>query len=246
MGPTDAPLGRAMAAVLVCGPTAVLSHFAAAAVHGIRETIPETLDVTVRNGQPRSRHCLRVHRSCTLTDMEIERTCGMRVTAPARTLLDVATLVSRQELARMVEESMVQRVVDREALRAVVDAHPSRHGTALLREVTDELTDPALTRSEAERRLLDLVRAAELPRPVTNVRVGRYTVDFLWLSQRLVVEVDGFAFHGSRAAFERDRRRDADLTMAGYRVIRVTWRQIVHHPEAVIARLAALLATASP
>jgi very-short-patch-repair endonuclease len=101
-----------------------------------------------------------------------------------------------------------------------------------------------MTRSEAERRLLALVRAARLPQPETNVRLGRYEVDMLWRRQRLVVEVDGFAYHGSRRAFERDRRRDADLTQAGYRVVRFTWRQITQEPEAVVARLAALIAAA--
>jgi very-short-patch-repair endonuclease len=64
----------------------------------------------------------------------------------------------------------------------------------------------------------------------------------LWAPQRLVVEVDGFAYHGGRAAFERDRLRDAELQAAGYRVARVTWRQLVERPEALIARLAQALA----
>jgi very-short-patch-repair endonuclease len=104
------------------------------------------------------------------------------------------------------------------------------------------LGNPAFTRSEAERRLLALIRAAGLPPPRTNVHVGPYEVDFLWPAHRLVVEVDGFAFHSSRAAFERDRRRDADLQARGLRVTRVTWRQLEREPHAVVARLAAALA----
>jgi very-short-patch-repair endonuclease len=73
------------------------------------------------------------------------------------------------------------------------------------------------------------------------VRVGRYEVDLLWRESSLIVEVDGYAYHSSRAAFERDRARDAELQAAGWRVLRVTWRQIVEEPEAVVARLAALL-----
>jgi very-short-patch-repair endonuclease len=64
----------------------------------------------------------------------------------------------------------------------------------------------------------------------------------MWREQRLIVEVDGFAFHGSRHAFERDRRRDAELLAAGFRVVRFTWRQIAGEPEVVVARLAVLLA----
>ena len=73
------------------------------------------------------------------------------------------------------------------------------------------------------------------------MRIGRHEVDFLWSSQRLVVEVDGFTYHASRAAFERDRLRDAELQAAGYRVIRVTWLQIERRPLALTARLAQAL-----
>jgi len=111
-----------------------------------------------------------------------------------------------------------------------------------LRRVLSEDLRPALTRSEAERRLLDLLRAAGLPPTAVNARIGRYEVDLLWRPQRLVVEVDGYAYHGTRAAFERDRRRDAELQAAGHRVIRVTWRQLVEEPEAVVDRIAQALA----
>jgi very-short-patch-repair endonuclease len=104
---------------------------------------------------------------------------------------------------------------------------------------------PALTRSEAEERMLALIRRAELPIPELNVRIGRYEVDFLWREQKLVVEVDGFRFHSSRSAFERDRLRDAELAAQGFHVLRVTWRQIVDTPEALVARIAMALARAS-
>jgi len=102
---------------------------------------------------------------------------------------------------------------------------------------------PRLTRSEAERKLLRLIRAADLPVPETNARVHRYRVDLLWRDAKLVVEVDGYRFHSSRAAFERDRARDATLVAVGYAVVRVTWRQLVERPEIVVARISAALAT---
>ena len=116
--------------------------------------------------------------------------------------------------------------------------YPHRRGTGVLRRVLTRETSPALTRSEAERRFLHLLRAAGIPPTDTNVRLGAYEVDFLWRSERLVVEVDGYAYHSTRAAFERDRRRDADLQALGYRVLRVTWRQLVEEREAVIACVA--------
>jgi very-short-patch-repair endonuclease len=105
----------------------------------------------------------------------------------------------------------------------------------------DRDAKPALTRSEAEERLLALIRSAELPEPELNVRIGRHEVDFLWRDRGLVVEVDGFRYHSSRDAFERDRLRDAELGAQGFTVMRITWRQIVGSPEAVVARIAMAL-----
>jgi very-short-patch-repair endonuclease len=148
---------------------------------------------------------------------------------PARTLLDLATRLSPHDLERAVNEALVQKLSTKQELNRL-----ARRSSALEAALAYE---PALTRSEAEDRLLALVRAARLP-PRTNVKVTRYEVDFLWPGERLTVEVDGFAFHSSRAAFERDRTRDADLQAAGYRVTRVTWRQLIREPEAVVARVA--------
>jgi very-short-patch-repair endonuclease len=97
------------------------------------------------------------------------------------------------------------------------------------------------TRSEAERLLLAMVEDAQLPLPAVNVPLEGYEVDFFWRVEKLVVEVDGHGFHGHRAAFERDRRRDQRLVAAGYRVIRVTWRQLVGEPLALISRIAQAL-----
>ena len=99
-----------------------------------------------------------------------------------------------------------------------------------------------MTRSKAERALLDLVTRGGLPRPQTNVRVVGHEVDTLWRSERLIVEVDGYAYHSHREAFERDRRRDAELQAAGYRVLRVTWRRIASEPESLLVTLAQALA----
>jgi very-short-patch-repair endonuclease len=101
--------------------------------------------------------------------------------------------------------------------------------------------EPRFTRSQAERSLLKLVRAAKLPVPLTNTKVAGWEVDAVWPRHMLVVEVDGFAYHGNRAAFERDRRKDAALMAAGYRVVRITWRRLVYEPHEVVALLARLL-----
>jgi very-short-patch-repair endonuclease len=110
---------------------------------------------------------------------------------------------------------------------------PRRSGAS--RSVTGR---PALTRSEAEERLLSLIRSAELPSPEVNVPVHGFEVDFLWRDHGLAVEVDGYTYHSDPHAFERDRARDAKLAAHGYPVIRVTWRQIIDSPAAVVARVA--------
>jgi very-short-patch-repair endonuclease len=86
-----------------------------------------------------------------------------------------------------------------------------------------------------------VIAAARLPAPQCNVRIGQYEVDAIWRAERLIVEVDGFRFHGHRAAFERDRVKDAALVAAGYRVVRVAWRQLTESPLAAVATIACSL-----
>jgi very-short-patch-repair endonuclease len=123
----------------------------------------------------------------------------------------------------------------------VIARYPRRRGSRPLRLLLELERAPALARSEAEERLLALIRAAKLPDPDVNARLGPYEVDFLWRRHNLVVEIDGFAFHSSRSAFERDRARDADLIAAGFRVIRVTWHQVTRRPEATAALISRAL-----
>jgi len=239
VGPLEAPLSRARAAVLAVGEGALLSHFAAAQVWELCAPRPGPIDVTVHGRNARNRAGVRIHRVTRLHPTDITRRHDLPITSPARTLLDLATRLTPRDLARATEEAQVQRRVTPHSLNEQFQRYPAHRGTAALRRAVP--TDPKLTRSEAERLLLDLIRAARLPTPATNVKIHGHEVDFLWPTQRLIVEVDGFAFHSTRAAFERDRVRDADLTQAGYRVIRITWRRLTSEPEAVIATLAAAL-----
>jgi very-short-patch-repair endonuclease len=113
---------------------------------------------------------------------------------------------------------------------------PRRPGVRAVRRLLIEWDGrSAPARSVLEAQFLDLCRRAGLPHPRVNTRIEGIEVDFAWPAQRLVVEVDGFAFHGGPAAFERDRARDAALTLAGWRVLRFTWRQVTREPERVAA-----------
>ena len=190
----------------------------------------------------RKRAGLKVHRVADLHPADRAMREQIPVTSPARTLLDLAGHLPERDLNRAADEARVHRLVSDRSLTEQFRRYPNHRGTAALRKAIQ--TEPALTRSEAERRLLELVRKAGLPDPELNARVGPWEVDLLWRAERLIVEVDGYAFHSSRSAFERDRRRDADLGADGYRVLRLTWRRITQHPEAVVATLAAALAAA--
>ena len=163
------------------------------------------------------------------------------MTAPPRTLLDVASFVDERELARMVNEALVLGLTNNKELCAAVVRCHGRRGIPALRRLLARAEGPRLTRSEAERRFLRLLELARLPMPETNVRILSYEVDMLWRSAALVVEIDGYAYHSTRAAFERDRVRDADLQASGLRVLRFTWRQITDQPEVVAARVSTLL-----
>jgi len=236
------PLARETAALLACGPGAVLSHRSAAALWQLPTKGAREVEVTLVARRPASRPGIRIYCVPSLASRDRRRHAGLALTAPARTLLDLGTLLSPRALEQAVAEARARRLVSSGVLLAALDRAPKRRGAAALRALLRQESGPALTRSEAEERLLALVRAEGLPLPESNVRVGAYEVDFLWRAQRLVVEVDGYAFHSSPAAFERDRVRDADLGDAGFRVRRVTWRQLTEDPDGVKRMLRRALA----
>jgi very-short-patch-repair endonuclease len=157
-------------------------------------------------------------------------------------LLDLAGDVGPRELRWALNEAGVRRLVRDTDLLALLARFPRRRGTKALRTLVEEAREPALTDSEAERRMLELIEKARLPTPRVNAHVAGHRVDLYWPDHGVVVEVDGYAFHSQPADFERDHRREQDLAAAGLRVSRVSWRQIVDEPEAVVARLAAALA----
>lgn len=238
-------LAREMAALLSCGSGAVLSHWTAARIWRLfaNEADSGEIDVTIPGRDPGTKPGIRIHRTRALDSRDVREIEGLPITAPARTLLDLAGETSSRAVERALAEAEGRHLVNRRELTAVLARADRHRGTATLRTILAADRRPALTRSEAEERLLALIRSAQLPPPDLNVRLGRHEVDFLWREEGLVVEVDGFAFHSSRFAFDRDRLRDAELQAQGWRVMRVTWRQIVDQPAAVVALIAAALGT---
>lgn len=177
---------------------------------------------------------------------ELTTTRGIPVTTPARTLLDLATVVGPQALERAINEAEVLRLTSPHSLDDLVNRHRGRPGIpAMSRILNAGSVGATITRNEMEDRFFALLDEAGLPRPEVNAQLqiaGTWIEpDFMWPSSRLIVELDGYETHGTRAAFERDRARDRALQVAGCRVCRVTWRQLHERPAAVVSELSDLL-----
>ncbi len=233
------PGSRDYAAVLACGHGAVVSHVSAGALWSpTKVAAVADVDVVMEgNRRLRARAGITTHRTATLDPADVRDLDGLPVTAPARTLIDLAS-VAHPFLDALYSDLLSRRLLGQGDLEAALDRAGRRRGAPLIRALIDA-NERGFTRSEAERRMRRLCRAARLPAPRTNARIVGYEVDFLWSQDGLIVEVDGFQFHGHRAAFERDRRKDQALIAAGYRVMRVTWRQLTDEPYAVVAVIAA-------
>jgi len=225
------PHARAMAAVLACGPGAALTHRSAGALWGITRWRDE-LDVTAKSKHRRPN--IRLHRSRTLDAQDVTHHHGIPVTTPARTLLDLADVLNDASLTRAVNEARLQRLVTLNELAALLRRSPGR-ATTRLRPHVDHATQP--TRSHFEDAFLRFTERHGLPRPEVNQRVAGYEVDMLWRHERVVVELDGWAYHGAKAQFDRDRDKDAALLAAGFPVVRVTWERLMRAPDREANRL---------
>jgi uncharacterized protein DUF559 len=232
--------GRWMAAVLAGGRDALLSHRAAAALWDIRRA-PHPLEITC----PRyvRRPSIRSYWRPLPTD-EVTIHEGIPVTTPSRTLFDLAAVVSLEQLRRAVNEAEIRRLWDSLSLADLLERHPRCRGAAAVRAMIKS-RGIGITRSELEERFLAFLDRIDLVRPATNVALlvgGQWIeVDCVWHEQRLIVELDGYGTHRTRAAYEGDRARDRALVAAGWRVIRVTWRQLRDEPELLARDLRAAL-----
>jgi very-short-patch-repair endonuclease len=230
--------GRWMAAVLAYGPHAVLSHRAAAALWGMRGGT--RVEVTVPSGL-QGRDGIQVYRAKLPAD---ERTThrGIPTTTVPRTLLDLSAVVTKRHLRGALREAEHLRLSDPLSLHDLIARYPRRPGLKAIKALLAEASVGArIIRSELEERFQDFLVRAGLPLPQTNVVIEGYEVDCVWPEQRLIVELDGHASHSPTHAFELDRARDRKLEAAGWRVIRITWRQLEQESELVEADLRRLL-----
>jgi very-short-patch-repair endonuclease len=235
--------GRWLAAVLACGEGALLSHGSAASLWGLRRPRGPA-HVTAPSGRQfrPGRDGIRLHRGRLHEGDATERE-GIPVTSVARTLFDLAEVVSQRELRRAWEEADRLKLLRLVAVERICEQGYGRRALRPIRPLLAEARAPTTTRSALEERFAEFCcrHLADLPAPLTNVEVLGHEVDAFWPDRRLIVEMDGWAFHSHRAAFERDRERDAARQAAGYRVIRLTHRQLKSEAPRVAAQLRALL-----
>lgn len=231
--------GWCMAAVLAASP-AVASHLSAAYLWDLLRFRPTSIDVTAPSAR-RQRPGFRTHWTA-LDPSDVSRLEGIPCTAFARTVLDLAATLRSERFEQALERAEELRILDLAAIEDLL-GRVSRHPgvPAVRRALAGCEYEAVITRSAVERRFLDLVRAAGLPRPAMNYNVAGLELDAYWGRERLAVELDAYGTHGGRVAFERDRLRQEDLMLSGIAVARVTANRLEREPKRVVERLAALL-----
>ena len=239
--------GHLMAAVLACGPGAVLSHRSAALLHGILDDTRSRVDVIAPNRRGRAPKGIAAHRDGTLTPADCTVIDGIPCTSLARTLLDLAATESPSTFRYAVTQAEVEEVFDLTEVIELLKRSKGRRGVARLR-LAIELHDPdeQEARRELEKKLLRLFKRGGF-RPEVN---GHLVVDgismmpdFMWRDARVIVEADSRRVHGTATAFEKDRLRDQRLASAGWTVIRVTWHQVTNEPKRLTQTLRTLLSS---
>jgi predicted transcriptional regulator of viral defense system len=244
--------GHWMAAVLACGPEAVLSHRTAAALHSLRPSHRTNIEVTVPSRPSRKRVGIDVHRSTTLAAQDVTVVNQIPCTTVARTLLDLAEVVNRRALERAFDQAEIIELFDLRAIEDQLSRNSTRAGARLVKRVLDEhYIGSTPTQSELEEAFFAISRKLGLPDPAVNQWIdlgdGEPSIwaDFVWAEQRVIVETDGLRFHGTHQARERDPRRDQRATVAGWKPIRTTWRQVMRRPRELEPTLLALVALPS-
>jgi very-short-patch-repair endonuclease len=240
VGPLDR-MGYWMAAVLACGEGALLSHRDAAMLWNLRQTDRTAVDVTAPGTRRRRRPRITTHGS-ELHPADRTEVDGIPVTSVARTLLDLAEVAPAEHVRRAYEAAERHDLLDMHAVHDLVARSNGRRGLPALLDLLDyDPREAVESKSDLESRFLDLVREAGLPLPQVNVLVEGFLVDAYWPQARLVVELQSWAHHRHRQAFERDNERLARLQVAGCSALPLTHRQVQDEPDWVIRSVIELL-----
>jgi putative AbiEi antitoxin of type IV toxin-antitoxin system/uncharacterized protein DUF559 len=229
------PEARACAAVLACGEKAALSHGSAASLWGFNKHWDAPFEVIAPS--VRVREGIKVHRCRTVTRWDITRQLGIRVTTPARTVLDNAPRLVGKRLSRFVNDALRTPYLHVPDLADVLNRNPDHPATKWLAPLVREPTNSPL-----EDDFLEFAKRYGLPAPLTNTNLLGYEIDVLYPRERVIVEVDGRGFHSDRDSFERDRKRDVVMLAADYVTVRITDERMKLEPEQEANRLLAILA----
>jgi very-short-patch-repair endonuclease len=226
-----------MAAALACGDDSWVGHRAAGGVYEIRRWNGGDVDVTVVGGGRPHRPGIRMHRSICLAPQDVGVYHGIPITSPARTLLDLATVLSRNDLAWAYNEALIQELTTPEHVKDVLRRTHGHPGSRLLKALLERDAPPHEIERKLARLVLEALRRGRVPEPQTEHRIGEWSVDFYWPEYRLVLEADGFKFHKGPEAWRRDRRKQADLEAQGLLVLRTEWEEVSERPESMVARV---------
>jgi very-short-patch-repair endonuclease len=228
---------RDLAAVLACGPQALLSHRAAGRRLGLlRSGAP--IEVTAPRGC-KPKPGITIHRTRLIHSDDRSTIEGIPVTSVARTIVDLADVLRDRPLAALVNEAEIRRVFDLTAIEETLSRLPGRRGGPRLARVLAAYTEPSgYDANKAERLFVRLCHDHGLPKP-QRIAIAGYELDFYWEDARLTIEVDGAAFHRTRRAFHEDRRRDRRLAGLGIQVARVPWRDLTEGEPELVAELEA-------
>ena len=244
--------GLWMAAVLACGPGAVLSHRSGAALLELRDWGGTKIDVTVPRRSRRKHAGIKVHCSTTLTDQDVTEVDNIPCTPIGRTLFDLADVVTQRQLERSFDQAEISERLDLTSINDQLARNPTPPGAKAVRRVlTEHYIGRTPTVNENEEALLAITRGLGIPDPDTNAFVmlddggPPIKADFVWRDQRVIVEADSKKWHNTRQRFEQDRVRDQRLTAAGWTIIRTTWRQMTQRPHELRPLLLKLLAPGS-
>ena len=161
------------------------------------------------------------------------------MTTVARTIVDISRPLPAPALARALHDAGIKHRLTPAAIEAVLARRPNAPGAAKLRAVL--YGREPVTLSTLEARFLALLRANNLPLPRTNTRFGSRRLDCRWPAHRLVVELDSYRYHGSRHAWEEDRRRERLVRASGDEFRRYTWGDVLETPALMLAELRRLL-----
>jgi very-short-patch-repair endonuclease len=240
--------GRWMAAVLVCGEGAVLSHRSAARLWSLLSPAAEPIDITCSKAEV-EREGIVGHRSRLLDDEWLVRD-GIPVTSPFRTIFDLASVVQMRELERAFHEAEARELTDKVSLPMLLERYPGRRGSRNIRALLEARLPVGITRNDFEEAFVAVVDRYGLRRPRMNAPLamrGRFfEIDALWEPERVAVELDSRSIHGTHKKFENDRLRDRTLVAEGWRIMRITWRQLQEEPTEIAGDLRSALGQSVP